>query len=242
MAKSWLWILVFFFITVFSGFSQSRRSSPYELIIGLGSSNFFGDIGGTADEENWFGLKDLRLNYSRPSLHVGFRYFMLDKVALRGSLTVSMFTDSDKGSKNEERGFVFSTYLAEPAVMGEYFVFRDVQMFGPRVNRKGLLRNYSTFSLYIFAGIGGVFYHVNPNEALAERQVALGIKPGIASIVLPAGAGIKYGIRDIIDIGIETGGRYAFTDRLEGYTSKFSRAKDIYYLTHINVIYRFPFR
>lgn len=229
-------------LTVFESKSQSWRKSPYEVILGFGASNFFGDIGGTAAENNLFGLRDIRLRSSRPSIHGGFRYFLPDNFALRGNISVAMLGDTDKGSKNESREFTFTTLIGETSVFGEYFIARDLSIGGPRTNRRGLLRNYATFSAYVFAGIGSVVYFVNPNENLKQVQEIRGIDHGFMTIVLPVGVGVKLGIANSFDIGLEIGGRYSFSDHLEGYTSQFSKAKDVYYLTHFNVIYRIPFR
>lgn len=243
MKRTWLFILLFFMIASFyEGLAQPWRKSPYEVILGVGSSNFFGDIGGTADQNNLLGLKDIRLSSTRPSLHGGFRYFLPENFAVRGNLGITMLGDTDKGSRNESRDFSFTTLIIETSALGEYFIVRDLSIGGPRLNRKGLLRNYATFSAYVFGGVSGVFYFVKPNERLKLVQELRGIDHGIFTVVLPLGAGVKLGIGNHFDIGLEIGGRYSFSDYLEGYTSQFSNSNDIYYLTHINVIYRIPFR
>lgn len=242
MRKSWLCIILLLSIAVFESNSQSWRKSPYEAILGFGSSNFFGDIGGTDAENNLMGLKDIRLRSTRPSIHAGFRYFLPENFAVRGNISVAMLGDTDKGSKNESREFTFITLLGETSVFGEYFIARDISIGGPRTNRRGLLRNYATFSAYAFAGVGSVLYFVNPNDKLKQVQEIRGIEHGYVTMVLPVGVGVKMGIANNFDIGLEIGGRYSFSDHLEGYTSQFSKANDIYYLTHINVIYRIPFR
>jgi len=106
------------------------------------------------------------------------------------------------------------------------------------VNRRGLVRNYGTLSAYLFAGAGAVIYHVIPNDELRARQERDNIEYLPATIVLPAGAGVKIGIANLIDLGFETGGRYAMNDYLDGFTSPFARANDIYYITTVNLIYR----
>jgi hypothetical protein len=242
MKKSWLCVLILLSSTVFESNAQSWRKSPYEAILGFGSANFFGDIGGTAAENNLFGLKDIRLRSTRPSIHAGFRYFLPENFAVRGNISIAMLGDTDKGSKNESREFTFTTLIGETSALGEYFIARDISIGGPRVNRRGLLRNYATFSAYAFAGIGSVLYFVSPNEKLEQVQEIRGIEHGFITLVLPVGVGLKLGIANNFDIGLEIGGRYSFSDYLEGYTSQFSKANDIYYLTHINVIYRIPFR
>ncbi len=40
------------------------------------------------------------------------------------------------------------------------------------------------------------------------------------------------------NFGLELGGRYAFTDYLDGYTSQFSKANDVYYFLNFTITYK----
>lgn len=242
MKKSWIFIILLLSLPLANGLSQTWRTTPYEVILGVGSSNIFGDIGGTTDENNWFGLKDIRIYNTRPSIHGGFRYFLPENFSVRGNLSISLLGDTDKNSRNENRGFSFTTLIFEPSALGEYFILRDFSLNGRIFNRRGLLRNYATISVYVFTGLGGVIYFVNPNDNLKTVQDLRDIDHSFITLALPLGVGMKVGIANYFDIGLEIGGRYTFSDHLDGYTSRFSKAKDIYYLTHLNVIYRIPFR
>lgn len=216
---------------------QSWRSSPWEVYAGFGSANYFGDIGGTADENNWYGIRDIELFRSRPTGIAGLRYNHNRFLSANGSLALGWLSGDDAGGRNETRGYIFNTILFEPAGRIEFFPLKDLQVL-KGVNRRGLVRKYGTFSVYIFAGAGAVIYHVVPNEELAARQERDNIDYLPVTMVLPAGAGIKIGVANLFDLGFEIGGRYAMNDYLDGFTSPFAEANDIYYITTFNLIYR----
>lgn len=83
-----------------------------------------------------------------------------------------------------------------------------------------------------------VLYHVSPNEKLRARQERDNISYSPLTMVIPAGIGVNIGIRNFIDLGFEIGGRYAFNDYLDGFTSPTSTANDIYYISSFVLVYR----
>jgi hypothetical protein len=91
--------------------------------------------------------------------------------------------------------------------------------------------------LYVFAGAGGLFYFVSPNEILESSPRYVGSKH--VTMVIPGGIGIKYAVMPKISVGAELGGRYTFTDYLDGYTSPFSKFNDVYYSFAVVLNYKF---
>lgn len=233
-------ILFVLFLSVLFSFaanSQSWRNTPWELYAGFGSANYFGDIGGAADDNNWMGIRDIQLFRSRPSGIGGLRYQYSSHFSFSGSVALGWLSGSDKGGKNETRNYVFNTIFFEPSGRIEFFPLRDY-LIGEGVDRRGFVRNYATITAYLFTGAGAVFYHVMPNDHLKARQERDNIEYWPVTIVLPLGAGVRFGISGLIDIGFEIGGRYAMNDYLDGFTSKFASANDIYYLATVQVVYR----
>jgi hypothetical protein len=230
-------IALFFFMIELPG--QGWRISPYEIHTGLGWANYFGDIGGSADENTWLGIKNIDFARTRPALSGGVRYFFRNEMALNGALRVGWLSGTDKGWKNNERGYQFDTYFAESSITVEYFFVKDYQLLRG-VNRRGMVRTYSLLSAYLFAGTGALLYNVNPNDALKERRDSDNIRHGVVTISLPAGFGMKLGISNTFDVGLETGVRYSLNDYLDGFTSIFSNSNDYYYITNINLIYKLP--
>ncbi len=235
-AKSFLFFFLFiiFSLTVRA---QAWRATPWELQLGIGAANYFGDIGGTADENNWYGVKDLEIFQTRLSGAGLLRYNYSERISFSGKFALGWLSGDDEGGRNEGREYTFNTFFLEPSGRVEFFILRD--LLGARgVDRRGLVRNYATVSAYIFGGAGAVFYSVHPNDKLQARQERDNIQHGFVTMVLPAGAGVKFGIMNTVDLGFEIGGRYALNDYLDGFTSRFSSANDIYYITTVNLVYR----
>lgn len=221
-------------------FSEAQRWKlrRYEALVGVGFCNYFGDIGGAATEENWFGIKDLSIKHTRPSFYVGARYKIRPNVSVKLNLMYGYIAGDDAGSSHD-RGFSFSSRLFEPSIQAEYSLISEEQRkrSGALYNRRGMMNNYSQISLYLYAGIGGVFHNTKVNEAM-EAFPRYDPQHSKSGILFPAGLGLKYVINQSWSIGAEFGARFALTDYLDGYTSPFSKRNDLYYFGHIHGIYR----
>jgi hypothetical protein len=235
-----LWSFFSCFFLILPLQAQSWRSTPYEIYGGITLSNYFGDIGGWQGDNNWNGLRDIDLAATRPGISGGFRYFLINNAAISGSLSLGWMSGNDVGGKNDPRGYRFNTLFAEPTVRAEFVPVRDRQFLRRRFNRRGLVRNYATFSTYVFGGAGAIAYHVIPNAPLARRQDNDNIKYSPLTVVFPAGLGIKFGISNYTDIGLEIGGRYVMNDYIDGLTTDISASNDVYYLTSVNMVFRLP--
>lgn len=236
MLKALLPLLLVLF-TGFSASAQSWRSMTWEVHLGIGSAKYFGDIGGTPHENNWYGIRDLDILRTRPSAVGGIRYNYNRYLSFNGTAVLGWLSGSDAGGKNHSRDYIFNTVIFEPTARLEFFPLRDLQI-ASGVDSRGLVRNYVTLSAYVFGGAGAVLYHVNPNENLRVRQERDNISYSPLTMVIPAGIGVKIGIRNFIDVGFEIGGRYSFNDYLDGFTSPTSTANDIYYISSFVLVYR----
>jgi hypothetical protein len=58
------------------------------------------------------------------------------------------------------------------------------------------------------------------------------------NLVIPGGIGTTLIYSPNLNFGAEIGARYAFTDYLDGYTSQFSKANDVYYFLNLTVTYK----
>ncbi len=232
------WFLLFLFVIVpFQVRAQKWKLKRYEAIAGIGTSNYFGDIGGSADENNLLGLKDIDLKSTKPSFSAGIRYRITSLWSAKLGLTYAWLSGDDQGSRNEARGFSYSTTLFEPSVQVEYSIIPEERRHSSTAwfNKRGMLNNYSRVNLYIFAGLGGAFFGVKPDSVLAENYDE---EHKTTGMVIPAGVGLKYVIDDLWSVGFELGGRLTTTDYLDGYTSEWSNTNDIYYFGIINAIYK----
>lgn len=236
MPKILLRLLLFLTLGV-SASAQSWRSMPWEVHIGAGSVKYFGDIGGTPHQNNWYGVRDLDILRTRPSAVAGIRYNKNRFISFNGTAALGWLSGSDAGGKNHSRDYIFNTVIFEPTARLEFFPLRDLGI-NSGVNSRGLVRNYATISAYIFGGAGAAIYHVNPNEKMRARQERDNLSYSPITMVIPAGIGVKIGIRNFIDLGFEIGGRYSFNDYIDGFTSPTSTANNIYYISSITLVYR----
>ncbi len=222
------------------GNAQRWKLRRYEAVFGVGFLNYFGDVGGAADSDNWFGIKALSIKYTRPSLYLGTRFKVRDNMSLKLNLMYGYLAGDDEGSKNSDRGFQFTSSVFEPSLQFEYSIISEEKRYSSSAlfNKRGMVNNYSQINLYLYAGIGGVFFNPKANDALKNYYAYEPNHPK-AGLVIPAGIGLKYVINQNWSIGGEFGVRFTMTDYLDAYSHpEFSKANDLYYFGFINGIYR----
>ena len=219
--------------------AQKWKLRRYEAAFGGGFGSYFGDIGGAATSENLFGIKDISLKSTRPSLHVGVRYKIRQNIAVKMNFSYIRIAGDDAGSKNVERGFQFTNNIFEPSVQAEYSIISEEQKTRSSAlfNKRGIINNYSQINLYLYAGIGGAKMWPTSNDALMASPNYDPEHPTFG-LVFPVGVGLKYVLNDSWSVGAEVGVRWSTSDYLDTYTSPFSKANDLYYIGVINGIYR----
>jgi OOP family OmpA-OmpF porin len=218
-----------------SSYAQQWKLRPYEATLGLGTTNFYGDIGGTSDVNNALGFKDIQFQYTRPSVALGMRYKLASDMAVRMNLIYAVAAGNDLKSRNDARNFAFRTTIFEPSFQFEYYIIPEGRsLASPAMfNRRGMINNYSKIYVYVFGGIGGVLFKTKPLEDFEDRYVDNFSNFGL---VFPVGAGLKFTIDTRWSMGFEFGRRYTTTDYIDGYTSPFSDHKDIYDFAVVNAI------
>ncbi len=254
MKKVLILHLLFCFIYSFS-FAQvakPKRFSPsasdselwklrrYELTGGLGFTQFFGDIGGFSIGENALGFRDITLKHTRYNFSTGMKYRINRDFTARISLSVGSFHSTDKRGSNEIRGFESSTIFFEPCLMGEYYFVKskgESSYIFQRGSRIVMLPLLSTLNVYGFTGIGGLAYNVNFKNMPSPTGLT---KPGGFTAIIPAGIGVSMSYSARMNIGVELARRFSFSDYLDGYTSVYSKANDVYYFVLFNISYKLP--
>ena len=81
-----------------------------------------------------------------------------------------------------------------------------------------------------------MFYSVNGNDALVNNPG--GFDDGGFTAVMPLGVGSTLIYSPNLNFGVEFAGRYAFSDGLDGYTSQYSSANDVYYSLNFVATYK----
>jgi len=228
-------LLLIFFIQVSQ--AQLWKLKRVELSGGMGTATFFGDIGGFSHGENSWGFKDITFLQTRYSINLSAKYRFSQVISARLSLSYGLLHATDERGSNEVRGYEASTSIFEPALIGEYYFVKNRAETSYLFNKgrgKGIIRLMRSLDFYAFTGIGGLSYSIEPNEKLSEH----GLDSRGFTAVVPLGLGGNLSAYPNLKFGLELGFRYALTDNLDGYTSQFSSANDVYYFFHINVTYR----
>jgi len=233
-------LIIIFSLVSLEGMSQKWKLRRYEALAGVGTTHYFGTIGGSADETNLFGLKDIDLLGTRPSFYGGIRYKIRPNMAARVNFIYGYIHGDDAGSRNEERNAAFTSRIMEPSAQFEYSIISEEQKHRSAAlfNKRGMVNNYSRINFYIFAGVGGVFAKVTPLKDLenhADFDPAMLKSTGLA---IPAGGGLKYVLSSDLSIGFEFGGRYTTSKYLDGLHTRTAKAPDMYYFALFNVVYR----
>ncbi|MHC1702667.1 MAG: DUF6089 family protein [Tenuifilaceae bacterium] len=230
-------------ITVLFEFSnaQTWKHRRFEIYGGIPTFHYFGDIGGSADEGNLFGLKDISIKSMRPGLTIGGIFRANDRIYLRANYSVGLITQSDKGSINEGRNFAFTSFVNEVSLQAMFFIKAESDKnyyYSVMQLRGGLNKLNKPLSVYVFFGMGSTFFSVTPKESFVGSSRFSSDES--FSLAIPAGVGVKFAFSSTISFGAELGGRYLLSDYIDGFTSVNSKYNDVYYMMNLNVIYRFP--
>lgn len=236
MKKPFL-IIMFFSLAIQLSQAQLWKMRRYEATAGFGPSVFFGDIGGYSKTKNILGIRDMSFLQTRFNFTGNVKFRIIREANVRLNLSYALLHATDKRGSNEERGFEALSSIFEPSVIGEYYFIKNASensyLFLTR--RDPFIRQLiRSLDFYAFAGIGGVSYRVKGNDALIERGMTTG---GFAAVI-PVGIGATLIYSPDINFGVELGGRYAFTDYLDGFTSQYSKSNDVYYFFNVSITYK----
>jgi len=225
--------------------AQLWKMKRYEATAGLGTSQFYGDVGGFTIGENALGLRDITFKQTRFNVNGTFRYFITDAVAARLSFSYLMLHATDERGNNQFRGYEAGVSLFEPALVGEYYFVRNRERNSFLFQTyRGRTRNrvkdfFRSIDVYALTGVGGAGFSVRGNDLLEERWSQ---DPDLRSkgftAVIPLGVGAKVAFDPNILFGVEFTGRYAFSDFIDGYTSQWSKRNDVYHTFSVTFNYR----
>jgi hypothetical protein len=233
------YILVTLILFLIAPLTQAQlwKMRRWEAVGGVGPSFFFGDIGGYSRTKNILGIRDLTYLQTRFDVNGNLKFRISRSINARVSLTWALLRANDARGSNEERGYDATTSIFEPAVMGEYYFIKNMaenSYLFVKGKERFIFELLKSLDFYAFAGVGGVSYSVKGNDALVEH----GMETGGFSAVVPAGLGATLIFSPNLNFGIEAGGRYTLTDYLDGYSSQYSKANDVYYFLNLTVTYK----
>jgi hypothetical protein len=217
--------------------AQLWKLRRYEISAAIGTTQLYGDIGGYSKGENALGFKDISISQTRFNFVAGFRYRVAEKITLRLNLGFGSFYSSDATGSNESRGFKSTTTFFEPAFLGEYYFVKNKSENSYLIMNKGkggFQKILSKLDVYAFTGFGGLSFKVHPNDPLA----AMGQKTRGFTPVIPLGVGVTLNYSSYIKFGVELSSRFTFSDYVDGYTSAYSKANDLYHFISFTFTYK----
>jgi hypothetical protein len=213
--------------------AQLWRMRRTEATFGFGGTYFFSDIGGYNSLE----FNNLYQNPAKGNLNLNLKYRITSKITGRLSLTYGQLSADDAMGQNSSRGYSCLVSFYEPAIIGEFYILRNSSersVFYPVKNMKTFKKVIRVLDIYAFTGIGAINYNINANEALSTVMR----KSTGSAVVFPAGAGMSVVVSPDLSLGMELGGRFAFSDELDGFTSPYSQSNDIYYFLNLVITFK----
>jgi len=232
-------LIIFLLIWIsFDSYGQRWKLQRYEAGVGLGSVHFHGDIGPAHQEIKNF------IDGSRYNITGNFRFRIKPYLAANLELGYLTFSGTDIEGESHSRVYHFTSRAFEHTVRAEYYILGEQTGYKTtaQFNRKGMVNNFNTLNLYVFAGAGGIMvkgkvHDLNNNE---EEPV---YNPGYNNnlhygAVFPLGVGLKFIFDSNWSIGMELAYRFTTTDYIDSYASAYSKFNDTYYTTSLKAIYK----
>jgi opacity protein-like surface antigen len=232
-------LLVIFVLVLMAPASVAQlwKLKRIEFTGGLGTATFFGDVGGYSHGKNALGLKDFTFLQTRYSLSFSTKYRITQNLNARLGISYALLHATDQRGSNERRLYETDTRILEPALICEYYFVKNSAENSYLFNKGrggGFIGFLNSLDFYAFTGFAGVSYKITPNQKLENHGL---VTDGFTAAV-PLGVGGVFAAYPDINFGIEIGFRYALTDNLDGYTSQYSSANDVYYFLNLTVTYR----
>lgn len=191
----------------------------FEIGMGIGGSVYSGDL--SPNE----GLDNFKL--IRPAIGIFASHHFNDRVALKLGVNNFTLTADDKINTKQsavDRNLSFRSNIWEISLQGEFYIMR----FDPE-------RNEMPLSIFVSTG-ANVFFH-NPKAYIAGEYHALqplstegqGLpsfpdrKPyKLTQLSIPAVLGLKYNVGPLLNLFIEFGPRFVFTDYLDDVSNTYA--------------------
>jgi hypothetical protein len=234
MKKIALLILICFLVGV-NSYAQRWKLKRYEAIVGIGTLNMFTDLG-VSNAESLLGF---RFDFTRPNVYFATRYKFSQDFSGKFGLAYGYGYSQDITNIRYEGsdGFKSNTHIIEPSVTAEYYIKKEERRYRSAAiyNRRGMLNHYSVWAIYMYGGLGGLYYKAVYDYAPRETDKT---KDSGFTLIVPAGVGFKYIFSDKIVFGYEIGPRYVFSDYLDGIKPSASKSNDVYWLTTITVAFK----
>lgn len=206
-----------------SGYWKNERHS---MSVGLGASNFLGELGGRDQIGSDF-IWDLELSKTQPSLMVNYRYQFGSALFARAQFSFGYIAGNDALTEEtfrRNRNIHFRAPIFELAGMveAELLNFRSKSRYG----LGGKTSIWEGFSLFAVVGVGvtrfnpqanfdGTWYDLRPLSTEGQGLEGGPEEYSLFTTVIPMGIRIAYEINKEWTLGLEVMHRITFTDYMD---------------------------
>ncbi len=231
------YLLLLVFMAAFSAFAQhtnfnSQRNwslNKKEFIIGVGGTNFLGDLGGRNQIGTDYSPVDIDFPATSIGGMIGYRFRFHPNWATTFQVSGGMLRGSDQNTSDvvrNSRNLSFRSPIVTVSQRMEYLLY-TYEQFGSRYSIPGIRSHKEKNNqLYIFAGIGASYFNpqakvngtwTNLADLNTEGQGLAGGPKDYTNFTLaiPMGIGFRWGIDKLYRIGIELTYTYLFSDYVD---------------------------
>jgi hypothetical protein len=227
MKKILLSLLLLILMVPLISSAQRWKRQRYEFSMGLGVSNFLGELGG-ANQIGTHYFRDLEFSQTRLAAALGLRYKLSNYFALKTHLSYGRVSGDDKLTTEKFRNTRNINFFSDIYEWNLNFegAFQQEQI-GHRYRLKRVrgLKGYELYT-YLFAGVGVFYFNpkaefqgqtYNLREYHTEGQGYIPTRKNYSlfQVCIPLGIGFKYTIDRQWGLGLEFGIRKTFTDYID---------------------------
>ncbi|MGB1728385.1 MAG: hypothetical protein ACPHF2_00200 [Crocinitomicaceae bacterium] len=250
-------ISLFFFFSFFyavhaqhANFNSQRNWSLHkkELQIGIGATQFNGDLGGAEGIGRDYSLKDIDWPATGIAAWVGYRQRFHPYFATTSSLCVFNLKGDDKFSEDParfNRNLHFKSFAIEIQQRIE-FIFAANEKFGSTFNLPGhYSKKNRSQQYYVFGGLGLCYF--NPKAQLPNDGDWVNLRPlrtenqdkpySPVTLTMPFGFGFRMGVSRMWRIGLELSYVKTFTDYMDDVSTVYADPNDINFSADPNAAY-----
>ena len=200
-----------------NGLIRELNDDAFIIVGAAGASFCFGDVGGSASEQELLGLSDLVFPNIQYMVSIGFRTIFSDRWGAKLSFFNTPAKSIDKSSRNNDRRFELNARILGLDAQAEYYFWKT-----------------NNNSAYLFSGIGVANSQI---KFKGDPRPDDSYKSKVTTPFIPIGIGYNYQLEKFL-LGAELGVKYMFSDYIDGVTTKYSKQNDVISYFTFSVSYR----
>ncbi len=234
--KRFLIGLIFISVVVSSAhaqFGSNWRKYRHELVFGVGTTSFLGELGG-ADGPGTHFVKDFEISSSRPLMHVAYRYKLSPSFSVKAGFWYGWLSGDDAKSGDDfrkARNLSFRSPLLEASANIEWYILKE--RYTHRYDLRRVRGAKNKPALYLFTGVSGIWfnpkakytdgkwYALQPLGTEGQGIVSTREKYSRISWAIPVGFGMDFLLSRRVGLGFEYGTRFTMTDYIDDVSTSY---------------------